>query len=377
MDGCSTEVLPPMDHSARRERLRKTIRTEGLDGLLVTAPSDVRYLTGFDGSNGAVLLGGAASSDTFVTDLRYRECAAALDLPAIEVARPAGEVVRTAALGRVGIDAEHLTLAALARLQEKTGPDVVFVPTTGLVAGLRRIKDEAEIVRLERACIITAVAMAWLIAEAPLAGRREGELAGALEERFLILGADGIAFPTIVASGPNASSPHHRTGDRMLEEGELVVIDAGARVDGYHADMTRTCAVGDPARLSGALREVATAAVAANAAGRSVCCPGVTPAAVDAAARDAIIGAGLGDHLAHPTGHGVGLDIHESPLLTLGNDWPMAVGTVFTVEPGVYVSGITGARVEDTVVLRAAGASTLTVLPRDIDELSALRGRQR
>jgi Xaa-Pro aminopeptidase len=367
-------ALPRSDHGQRRDSVRAELATHELDALLITAPSDVRHLTGFDGTNGALLIAADPESDRFVTDRRYRERCAALDLPPLELDRTVPLVVGDLAPRRLGVDAEHVTLALADRLRSAQQGPLDLVPSRDILVALRMTKDPSELARLALACRITADALGLLLAEVLLEGCPEVDVARALEERFMRLGADGIAFPTIVASGPNASSPHHRTGHRVLRAGDLVVIDAGAMVDGYHSDMTRTVAVGGPSSLTSQQRQLVRCIVEANTAARAACRPGVTPEAIDAVARDVVLEAGYGDHLVHPTGHGVGLDIHEAPLLARGHTAPLTAGMVFTIEPGAYISGTTGARVEDTVLLDDRAAQVLTDLPRDLEGLAALSG---
>ena len=360
--GTTGAVLPPMDHAARRDRLRATLEPAGCTVLLVTAPSDVAYLTGFAGSNGAVLVDVDPDRDVLVTDARYRERIADLDVPRAEVARRLGEVVTDLGSRPLGVDVDHVTLAQAARLAAAR-PEAPLVHTSGLVAPLRAVKDDAELARLRRACAITveafvAVGETWL-----RPGPRERDVAAAFEQALRERGADGVAFPTIVAAGPNGAAPHHEPSDRPLAAGDLVTIDGGAQVDGYRADMTRTLAVG-PGGVVARLAEVHAVVEAANAAGRAAAGAGVPVADVDRAARQVVIDAGYGEAFVHPTGHGIGLDVHEAPLVVDPSAASLAVGTTFTVEPGIYLPGVGGVRIEDSLVARAGGSETLTDLPR-------------
>jgi Xaa-Pro aminopeptidase len=273
-----------MDHAARRDRLRATLAVAGCELLLVTAANDVRYLTGFSGSNGAVLIGEEAVRDLLVTDARYRERIGMLDIAGVELDRRLEAVV--AGLGRapLGIDVEHVTLAAAQRLEAARDGEAL-VRTSGLVAALRAIKDAAEIARIARACAITADVLGALAARGLTPGVSERALARDVERAFLDGGADGVAFPTIVASGPNGASPHHGVSDRPLAPGDLVTIDCGAEVDGYRADMTRTLHVGPVALVAGQLVEVHRVVEAANTAGRAAASVGGDVAVVDRAAR--------------------------------------------------------------------------------------------
>ena len=361
--GTTGASLPPMDHAGRRARLRATLEAAGCTVLLVTDPSDVAYLTGFTGSNGAVLVDADVQGDVLVTDARYRERCRALDVPHVETSRRLGDVIAALGTRPLGIDADHVTLAQAARLAAAR-PDAPLVHTSGLVAPLRAVKDDAELARLRRACAITvdafvALAEVWL-----RPGPRERDLAAAFEQALREREADGVAFPTIVASGPNGAAPHHDPSDRPLEAGDLVTIDGGGHVDGYRADMTRTLAVGPVSGVTPRLAEAHAVIEAANAAGRAAAAAGVPVADVDRAARQVVVDAGHGDAFVHPTGHGIGLDVHEAPLVVDPSAASLAVGTTFTVEPGIYLPGVGGVRIEDSLVARTGGSETLTDLPR-------------
>jgi Xaa-Pro aminopeptidase len=367
--------LPPHDHAARRERLRAGLADLELDLLLVTTPANVAYLSGFTGSNGQVLVGRDAGQDALVTDGRYEERASAEapGLPAVLSRDAVAVALERLGRGRLGAEANHLTWAAGRDLEERAGDtDIDAVPTTGLIEHLRVVKDAAELARLERACQLTVEALAWLVAEVVAVGRSERQLAVALERRFVDLGADGVAFPSIVASGPNAAIPHHSPSDRPLQAGDLLTIDCGAQVGGYHADFTRTYALD---HLDDELARVHELVRIAQEAGRAAAVAGATGGEVDAAAREVIEAAGYGERFVHGTGHGVGLDIHEAPTVARGARATLAPRTALTVEPGVYLPGIGGVRIEDTIVVTADGApTTLTAAPRDLRVLPP-RGR--
>ena len=359
--------LPPMDHAARRDGLRTS-----LDGvwLLVSSPVSVRYLSGFAGSAGQVLVGVSVEHDRIITDDRYEERVAvdAPDLTAAISRDPVGIALdAVAATGgtRLAVEADHLTWAAADTLRSRArDADIEVVGTSGSVAQLRLTKDDAEVARLERACAITTDALTWLFAEVVAPGVTERELATALERRFLDLGADGVAFPSIVASGPNAATPHHEPSVRRLEVGDVLTVDCGASVDGYHADCTRTVGVH---HLDEAVAEIYEVVRAAQAAGRAAAVLGASAGDVDAAARGVVEDAGYGERFVHGTGHGVGLEIHEAPAVARGAGATLEVGTALTVEPGVYVPGLGGVRIEDTLVIGADGlARVLTDIPREL-----------
>jgi Xaa-Pro aminopeptidase len=340
-------------HADRRARAQQKIPASGADAALITAPANVRYLSGLVSSNAAILLP-AEGAGVLATDSRYAE-AAERDCPDIEIAterdvevalaqRAAGLGVRVLAFEAQDMTVErHAALAALA-----DGPRLVALGH--VVESLRMIKDEAEIALLARACAITAAAFAEILG-AIVPGRSERDLAVLLERAMIDLGAEAPAFSTIVASGPNGAIPHHSPGSRTFEPGDLVTVDCGARYGGYHADMTRTVALGAPASWQ---REIYELVLAAQLAGIAAAIPGANVGDVDAVARDMIDSAGHKDHFEHGLGHGVGLEVHEAPLMGRGRTGRLADRVPVTVEPGVYLPGKGGVRIEDTLVVRAA-----------------------
>jgi Xaa-Pro dipeptidase len=258
-----------------------------------------------------------------------------------------------------------VTLAAAQRLEAARDGEAL-VRTSGLVAALRATKDAAEIARIARACAITADVLGALAARGFTPGVSERAFARDVERAFLDHGADGVAFPTIVASGPNGASPHHGVSDRPLAPGDLVTIDCGAEVDGYRADMTRTLHVGPVVLVARELVEVHRVVEAANAAGRAATSVGGDVAVVDRAARQVVEDAGYGEAFVHPTGHGIGLDVHEAPLVTQRSTASLPVGTTFTVEPGIYLPGIGGVRIEDSLVILEGAVDVMTDLERGL-----------
>jgi Xaa-Pro aminopeptidase len=342
-------------HAARRTRAQQEIAGTGADAALITAPANVRYLSGLVSSNAAMLLP-ADGPAVLATDSRYAE-AAERDCPDIEIAterdlEPAlAELAVARGYQTLAFEAQEMTVErhlALATLS--VGP--LLIPLGHLVEGLRMIKDEAEIELLARACAITGQAFAEVLSQI-VPGRAERDFAVLLERAMIDLGAEGLAFDTIVASGPNGAIPHHSPGDRVFEPGDLITIDCGARYGGYHADMTRTVALGQPA---GWQREIYDLVATAQLAGVAAAVPGADIGDVDAAARDIIDAAGHGEHFGHGLGHGVGLEVHEAPLMGRGRTGRLVDRVPVTVEPGVYLPGKGGVRIEDTLVVRA-GAS--------------------
>ncbi len=357
---------------SRRDGLRALLAAAGVDALLVTDLVNIRYLTGFTGSNAALLVhidGDAASR--FCTDGRYRTQAAEQvpDLPpVIERASAAALAGAAAALGvrRLGFESDHVTVDAHAALTEKAQP-VVLVRAAGLVQQLRTVKDDAELAALRAACAAADAALDDLIKGGGLEpGRTEAQVALDLEGRMREHGAQGPSFDTIVAAGPHSAVPHHSPTTTPLRRGDLVKLDFGALFDGYHSDMTRTVVLGSAAPWQ---RELYALVAAAQAAGRTALRAGVDVAAVDAAARDVVIAAGRGEEFVHGLGHGVGLQIHEAPLLAASASGPLVAGMAVTVEPGVYLEGRGGVRIEDTLVVGEGEPELLTHFPKDLLEI--------
>jgi Xaa-Pro aminopeptidase len=360
----------PGTAAGRRDALRVLLREAGLDALLVTDLVNVRYLSGFTGSNGALLVhadDASASGEprsVLATDGRYVTQAAAQtpDLPHL-VERAVGPALLAALTGpvRVGFDSAHVTVDGHADLLAAGHP---LERAPGLVERLRAVKDAGEIDVLRLACAAGDAALDGMVADGALrAGRSEREVARELEERMRDAGAEGPSFETIVAAGAHAAIPHHRPTDAPLADGDLLTMDFGALVEGYHSDMTRTVVVGRPGDWQ---RDLYALVAEAAEAGRAALAPGVATRAVDAAARDVIVAAGHGEHFVHGLGHGVGLVIHEAPALSATATATLEAGMTVTVEPGVYLAGRGGVRIEDTLVVTDDGAEPLTTSTRDL-----------
>src|SRR5918997_2627634 len=358
-----------MSYSARRAVLRALLPGAGVDALLVTDLVNVRYLTGFTGSNAALLVhaGGDAAS-RFSTDGRYRTQAAVEvpDLePVIDRASALALAKQARALGveRLGFESDSVTVDAHDALAEAAA-GVPLLRAPGLVQRLRAVKDAGEVDALRRACAVGDAALADLLAAGGLRpGRTEREVALDLEDRMRAHGADGPAFDTILAAGAHSAVPHHRPTGAELRRGDLVKLDFGALVDGYHSDMTRTVVLGEPA---GWQREVYDLVAAAQAAGRAALRAGVEVRDVDAAARDVIVHAGRGEQFVHGLGHGVGLQIHEAPALSQSGVGTLVAGMTVTVEPGVYLADRGGVRIEDTLVVSDGEPELLTLTTKDL-----------
>ncbi|WP_299957848.1 Xaa-Pro peptidase family protein [uncultured Modestobacter sp.] len=357
--------------AARRERLRQVAAANGLDAVLVTNLLNVRYLTGFTGSNGGLLLR-TDGRDLFGTDGRYTTQAAS-QVPDVEVLVDRGTMpalARAALAGgatRLGFESHVVTvdeLRGLERLIGEGGSAVELVSVRRTVETLRAIKDDGEVEALRRACAVADQALAELAAEGALRpGRTELQVGRELDARMLALGAEAPSFETIVAAGANSAIPHHRPDGTELREGDFLKLDFGATVDGYHSDMTRTLVLGHAADWQ---REVYQLVQESQAAGRAALAVGADVTAVDAASRDVIVAAGHGEHFTHGLGHGVGLEIHEAPAISALGAGTLAAGMAVTVEPGVYLPGHGGVRIEDTLIVTDDEPELLTLTSKEL-----------
>ncbi|TCK22733.1 M24 family metallopeptidase [Pseudonocardia endophytica] len=363
--------MPP---AQRRDALRSLLRADGLDALLVTDLVNVRYLTGFTGSNAALVVGAdGPDADVFATDGRYRTQAAD-EVPdvrtVVDRASASALVGDTGVGGAIGFESDHVTVdqhSGLEELARESGRPILLRRAPGLVGRLRMVKDDDEVAALRAACELADAALSALLADGGIAvGRTERDVALDLEDRMRRLGAHGPAFETILAAGPNSAIPHHRPTGAQLRRGDLVKLDFGALVGGYHSDMTRTFVLGPPVEWQRELHELVAGS---QRAGCDALRPGTDVTVVDAASRDVVVAAGRGEEFLHGLGHGVGLEIHEPPWLSARGTGEIAAGQVVTVEPGVYLEGLGGVRIEDTLVVHDDGAEPLTAAPRELVEL--------
>jgi Xaa-Pro aminopeptidase len=355
-----------MDYSTRQKELRRELTMRGLDALLVTHLPNVSYLCGFSGSTGVLIAG--AKRSLFITDGRYTAQAreevrdarviigkrAALNEAANQIAR--------LKLLNVAVEADRLTVSAHAAVKKQLPEKARLRNTMGIVDRLRTVKDAEEIARIRAAVLLSANVFDSILGRLR-PGVTESEIAGEMEFAMRRAGAQGASFPTIVAGGVRSALPHGRASDAALPQRGLVVLDHGAILSGYCSDQTRTVHLGKPdaqaRRMYGVVRDAQQAAVAAVRAGRSV-------GEVDRAARSRIARAGFGRFFTHSTGHGVGLEIHEAPRIAARQTEKLAPGMVITIEPGIYVPGVGGVRIEDMVVVTEDGCEVLTPTTREL-----------
>lgn len=373
---------PAHDFQSRLHALRHRLADAGLDALLLTHPPNLQYLTGFSGSAGVGLV--TVDAVHLVSDGRY-----ATTLGALAEQRPdlrvhvadralADTAVDLMPPGAVGVEAEHLSLHTFRRIESRrrrASSAAGLVATTGLVEAGRVVKDAGEVAILREAGALLSAILQGVMADLAV-GMREMDVAASLESGMRRVGFMRPAFDTIVASGPAAALPHARAGTRVLADGDLVVLDFGGVYNGYCVDLTRTISVGEPDRtrrhLYDSVREAQAAALAAVG-------PGVSAADVDAAARAILERRGYGEAFVHGTGHGLGLEVHEAPRIgrprpssspagrtNLPEPATLATGMVITIEPGAYLPGLGGVRIEDDVLVTSTGHDLLTTVGRDL-----------
>jgi Xaa-Pro aminopeptidase len=342
--------------------------------MLVTRLVNVRYLSGFTGSNAALLIRADDDTPVLATDGRYRTQAAQQVPDAdIVIERACGPFLagRAASSGvrRLGFESHVVTVEGFDSLTKAAG-DTELVRAAGIVEALREVKDAGEVALLRLACEAADAALADLVAAGGLRpGRTEREVGRDLEARMLDHGADGVSFETIVAAGANSAIPHHRPTDAVLAAGDFVKIDFGALVAGYHSDMTRTFVLSPIADWQ---RDVYDLVATAQRLGREALAPGVSLSGVDGASRQVIADAGLAENFGHGLGHGVGLQIHEAPGISASSAGTLLAGSAVTVEPGVYLPGRGGVRIEDTLVVGSDDAPAPELLTRFPKELAIL-----
>jgi Xaa-Pro aminopeptidase len=352
-------------YADRVARLRAVLKKQQLDALIITSLTHLQYLLGFTGTNGIGVFGRRTTA--FITDSRYRAQSARqvrtarryiTQHPLLEALAEHGCLKRDTI---VGFESHHVTFQQY-RVLRRTFPRVTFVPTTGTVEQLLLVKDPAELAALREAMRITDEVFGELLGILK-AGMREKDVAAEITYRHRMHGADADAFDPIVAGGERGSQPHARAGDRSLRRGELVTLDFGCTVKGYHSDLTRTVAIGRP---SSRAKEIYSIVREAQAAALNAACGGMLANELDGVARKVITDAGYGAAFSHSLGHGLGLHIHERPRVSALSKDTLMPGSVITIEPGIYIPGWGGVRIEDDILLTATGCSVLTTAPRDL-----------
>jgi Xaa-Pro aminopeptidase len=359
--------------ATRPERLAGILPENGIDQLLVgdlvrpgdSAPdaiSNLRWLTGFSGTSGLAIVG--AEDRVLLTDFRYTERAEREVAAEFERVMAERELLDGAARwlrGRVGYDDAQTSVKNLRKLEQLVPEGVELVAAGGLVEGLRRRKDAAELRAIAEAAQLADEVYGWIF-ERGVGGRTEREIMLDAHQRMRELGADDPAFPAIVAAGENSALPHHSSSERQVRGGELLLIDMGAIVDGYCSDCTRTVAVGE---TDDEAREVYELVRSAQGMALEAIRAGVEARDADSVARDPIARAGHGEHFGHGLGHGVGLEVHEAPRLSQRSDQALEAGDVVTVEPGVYLPGRFGVRIEDLVTVTEDGCRNFSGFPKE------------
>jgi len=349
----------------RLTRLRQKLVEQELDAIVITQPENRRYLSGFTGSDGALII--SADAAYLATDFRYYEQAQRqaphFTLAKIEDKFPPrlAELVSDIGARRVGFESTHVTVDQHQRWAE-AAKGFELVPTKGIVEELRAVKDEGELALIRQAVELSDAALAHIV-EWLRPGMTEKEVAWELEAFMRTHGADTIAFDLIVGSGPNGAMAHAEPSDRQIQEGEPIVLDLGARVGGYCSDLTRTICLGAPDEK---LRQIHSIVLEAQETAEAAMRAGLKGSTVDAIARDLIVAAGHGEHFGHSLGHGVGLAVHERPRLAKTSEDVLQAGMVVTVEPGIYIEGWGGVRIEDLVVVREQGIEVLTSAPKGL-----------
>jgi Xaa-Pro aminopeptidase len=362
-------LFMPTPHAIRIQQLQKLIHRSGLDALLIASPADWYYLTGFTGEAGVLVAGTRGLS--LVTDGRFT-VQAEQEMSGVRVIlqtaglyRTCGELLKKEKRRRVGFDANQLSVGQWQFVKKAAGAAVRFQGVTGAVQSLRAIKDASELAQMRKAAILASEVVESAI-EMLKPGIREFEVAAEIEYQMRKRGASGGAFESIVAFGPRAALPHARATAKRLRKNELVVLDLGAILQKYCSDITRTVYLGKaPTRIRlwyQAVREAQAAAIDAVQAGR-------TCGEVDSAARGVLAAYRLDQYFVHSTGHGLGLEVHEDPRLAKGQKTPLASGNVVTIEPGVYIAGVGGIRIEDDIAVHAGRNEVLTRASRDFIEL--------
>ncbi|RDW19167.1 Xaa-Pro dipeptidase [Oceanobacillus arenosus] len=349
------------------EKVRKALEANNLDAILIESPFNRRYITGFTGTSGVAII---ANTDTrFITDFRYTEQATTQAKGYKVIEHKQGIFVEIRAqlqemnVKRLGFEKDYVTYSQFESYQKEL--DVELVPVSGILEEIRLIKDNDELAILKKAAKIADDAFAH-IQSFIKPGVKEIEISNELEFFMRKQGATASSFDTIVASGLRSAFPHGVASDKEIQSGELVTLDYGAIYQGYCSDITRTVAVGE---ISDELRTIYDTVLEANIRGIKGIKPGITGKEADALTRDYITEKGFGQYFGHSTGHGVGLEVHEGPALSSRSDAILKPGMIVTVEPGIYIAGVGGCRIEDDLVITETGNERLTFAPKELIQL--------
>jgi len=345
----------------RQDRIRSWLEQAAVDAIMVSSPANVRYLSGFSGDGHLVL---TAEAGAICSDSRFQIEAEQTGGLSVAISpnghiEAATEFLHSEEAGSLAFEEHVATYSQFKKLEETFGTDSLE-PVTGVVEEQRIVKDADEISAIRKAAEIVDTTLTELLSELE-PGPTEKEIAIELDHRILVNGADAIAFPTIAASGPSAACPHARPTDRQLTAGDILKIDVGCRLEGYCSDITRTTFLGEPSEK---FSEIYNVVLDAQQAALEQVAAGVTCAQLDKIARDVVQGAGFGEYFTHGLGHGVGLEVHEAPRVSARSDQVLAAGMVITVEPGIYIEGWGGVRIEDLVVVTEGGCETLSNTPK-------------
>jgi Xaa-Pro aminopeptidase len=342
----------------RLDKLKSKFSTAGIDGFLITSPYNRRYITNFTGSAGVVLI--SRDQAQFITDFRYME-QAAKQCQGFEIVQHAGSIpdevanqAKKLGINKLGFEEDYLTFSSFKSYESVV--DSELIPVSGLIEKLRLIKNDAEIKILKEAADIADAAFKHII-EFIHPGKTELEVSNELEFFMRKAGATSSSFDTIVASGLRSALPHGVATDKVIEKGDIVTLDYGAYYKGYVSDITRTVAVGEP---DAKLKEIYNIVLEAQYRGMDGIKPGMTGKEADALTRDYISEKGYGEYFGHSTGHGIGLEVHEGPALSSRSDIVLKPGMIVTCEPGIYVPGLGGVRIEDDTMITADGNEALT-----------------
>lgn len=348
----------------RIEKLRALMKKEIIDAYLVTSPANLRYLTNFTGTAGLALI--TLEKAFFITDFRYTEQASE-QVQGMTIIQQQGNIVdeiiklmESEGINVLGFEDASMTYAEYSIFEEVI--DAELAPASGMIEKLREQKDDGEIAIIEKACTIADEGFEHVL-KMIRPGMTEIEVANQLDFFMRSLGATGTSFDTIVASGVRSALPHGIASEKMIEQGDLITLDFGCVYQGYVSDITRTFAIGDPGQQ---LKEIYQIVLEAQLKVIEVAQAGVTGAQLDGVARDFITEAGYGEAFGHSTGHGIGMEIHEGPNISRSNDTPLNVGNIITDEPGIYLAGLGGVRIEDDLVILAEGNRILTRSPKEL-----------